>query len=242
MSRLLTLITVLSLWSVAASAEPPSRDAIGPPSCDPDAGHRAREHVVSGVDARTAQAEWRRALDAGGAVAWTATLYDVDARSDFLAAFDRQAIRIYRMGQFVSPLETHLGVPEFPGPEQTEFWRALGGCISDSIVPEAVVPWSQVRELKAGNWVLWFKLTDRVTIASDRHKRHTLDEIKVNLHGGSGEVEYRWNWDPYRGVENFRGIGYGPAPYQERVRYTLVELFDPARRIRLPKQTRGAGW
>jgi hypothetical protein len=41
-----------------------------------------------------------------------------------------------------------------------------------------------VREIKAGNWVLWFKLHEPVRIASDRTgKRKTLDEIKLNLHG-----------------------------------------------------------
>ena len=133
-------------------------------------------------------------------------------------------------------------MPEIPGRERPEWWRALGGCVPASVVPEAIVPWSAVREVKAGNWVLWFKLDGRVAIGSDRGKRETLDEIKVNLHGGTGEVEYRWNWDPYRGVENVRGIGMGPAGYQERVRYMLVQVFDPIGRIRLPKQKRGSGW
>jgi len=62
------------------------------------------------------------------------------------------------------------------------------------------------------------------------------------LHGASGDLEYRYNWDPYRGVTNLRGIGTGPALYQERVRRTFVKFVDPDGRIKLPKQSRGAGW
>jgi hypothetical protein len=181
----------------------------------------ARDYVVAGIDARLADEEWRRTLDGGGAVVWTSTLYDVDARSTFLLAFDRVGIRIYRAGQFQD-------VP--------------AGCIDPLVRPEAVVPWDSVREIKAGNWVLWFKLDRRIAVSSDRGKRKTIDEIKVNLHGASGDLEIRYNWDPYRGYTNVRGIATGPSAFQQRVRFMLVRHFDPAGRIALPKQSRGAGW
>ena len=44
-------------------------------------------------------------------------------------------------------------------------------CIDDAIRPEAVVPWSGVREIEAGNWVVWFRFRDPVQIASDRGRR-----------------------------------------------------------------------
>ena len=81
-------------------------------------------------------------------------------------------------------------------------------------------------------------------IESDRRKRKTVRELKVNLHGVSGEVQYYFTYEPYsyRGYSNLRGIGFGPAAYQERVRQTLITFFDPEGRIKLPKQSRGAGW
>jgi len=206
-------------------------------------GLLARQYVVTGEDARLAEEEWRSVLDHGGAIVWTATLYDVDAKSYFLMAFDRQALRIYRFGEFAAPYETHLGMPEFPGPERERLWRAWGGCIDDDARPEAVIPWSDVREIKAGNWVLYFKLTRQVTIRSDRDKRKTLDEIKVNLHGAMGTIEVhttRDTRDPWK--VDVRTMGIGPLAYQERVRYTLVKFVDPERRIALPKASRSAGW
>ena len=214
--------------------------------CDPELmahAERAREYVTAGVDARLAHEEWRRALDGGAAVVWTATLYDIDARSFFVLAFDRHAIRIYRLGQLAGPLTTRFGgVPEWPARDRVDFWDAMAGCLPDDLTPAATVPWSAVRELKAGNWVLWFKLHGPVSIESDRGKRKTVREIKVNLHGASGDLQYYFTYDPYRGYTNVRGIGFGPAAYQERVRYTLISFFDPERRIKLPKQSRGAGW
>jgi hypothetical protein len=206
-------------------------------------GLLARQYVVTGEDARLAGEEWRSVLDHGGAIVWTATLYDVDAKSYFLMAFDRQALRIYRFGEFAAPYETHLGMPQFPGPERERLWRAWGGCIDDGARPEAVIPWSDVREIKAGNWVLWFKLTRAVTIRSDRDKKKTLDAIKVNLHGAMGTIEVhttRDTRDPWN--VDVRTMGIGPLAYQERVRYTLVKFVDPARRIALPKASRSAGW
>src|SRR5262245_38733781 len=46
----------------------------------------ARQALLD-YDAETAARAARRVFDAGGAIAWTATLYDVDARTYFLMAF-----------------------------------------------------------------------------------------------------------------------------------------------------------
>ncbi len=204
-------------------------------------GILARQYVVLGIDARQADEAWRRVLDAGGAIVWTATLYDVDARGYFLMAFDRLGIRIYRFGQLAGPTPTRFGIPEFPGPEAVALWRAWGGCLDPAVRPVAVVPWDDVREIKAGNWVLWFKLTRPVEVTSDRGKRKTLREIKVCLHGQTGDIEMYPSWDGGR-FTGWRGIGIGPADYQERVRRTLVKHVDPEGRIALPKHSRGAGW
>lgn len=204
-------------------------------------GILARQYVVLGENARHADEAWRLVLDAGGAIVWTATLYDVDGRGYFLMAFQRDAIRIYRFGQFTGPLKTHFGIPDFPGPEASALWRAWGGCLDRAIAPEAVVPWSDVREIKAGNWVLWFKLARPIHVASDRGKRKQLREIKACLHGQTGDVEMYPSFDGSR-FTGYRGVGIGPAQYQERVRRTLVKFFDPEGRITLPKQGRGAGW
>ncbi len=209
-------------------------------------GHLARQYLIAGEDASYTDAAWRAVLDNGGAVVWTATLYDVDTKSFFLVAFDRAALRIYRYGELAGPYETRLGMPQVVGEERERFWRALGGCIDPQAVPEAVIPWGQVREIKSGNWVHYFKLTAPVVVTSDRGKRKTLDEIKVNLHGGAGTVDYLVTrdalepWNPYKA--SVRGIGMGPLAYQERVRHTLVKFVDPAGRIALPKASKSAGW
>src|SRR5580765_7685094 len=52
-------------------------------------GLLARQYVVLGEDASLADTEWQTVLDNGGAIVWTATLYDVDAKSFFVMAFDR---------------------------------------------------------------------------------------------------------------------------------------------------------
>jgi hypothetical protein len=207
------------------------------------AGVLARQYVVLGEDARKAEAMWRDVFDSGGAVVWTATLYDVDYKSYFVFAFDRQALRIYRFGEFAAPYDTHLTMPVIPGPERERLWRAWGGCIDRAAQPEAVIPWSEVREIKAGNWVLWFRLNRDVTIRSDRGKKKTLDEIKVNLHGQTGSIEVHTTRDPIDPWKvDVRTMGIGPLSYQERVRRTLVKLVDPERRIALPKASRSAGW
>jgi hypothetical protein len=239
---------LVAAWCVSLIVSPAAGRAQPSPgtvsgSCDParfDA-NAAREHVVSGVDATTAFAEWRRTLDGGGAIAWTATLHDVDPRFFFVLAFDRAGIRIYRLEQLAGPTRTRMRVQVMPD-GSFELSRALAGCLPELDRPEAVIPWSAVRELKAGNWVIWFGLDGPVTIQSDGGKEKTSSDLKVNLHGATGGVEYRWNWDPWRGVTNLRGIGIGPAAFQQRVRATLVEIFDLAGRVRLPAQKRGAGW
>lgn len=187
-----------------------------------------------------AEEAWRRVLDGGGAVVWSATLYDVDARTYFFLAFDRRALRVYRMEQLAGVVKRRFyGIPEFPGPDNERFYAAWGGCLDPAIVPDAVVPWSDVREIKAGNWVLWFKLTRPVTVGSDRTgKRKTLREIKVNLHGRTGELEV---YKPV-GQEDLALRGRGPAGYQDAVRRTIVKFVDPDRRIALPRLKPGVGW
>jgi len=207
------------------------------------AGILARQYVVVGEDARRAEDAWRTTLDNGGEIVWTATLYDVDAKSYFVLAFDRMALRVYRFGELAGPVETKLTVPQFPGPDRERFWRAWAGCVDADARPEAVIPWSDVREIKAGNWVLYFKLTHKVTIRSDRGKKSDLDEIKANLHGQTGTIEVHTSADPVDPWKvDVRTMGIGPLAYQERIRRTLVKFVDPEGRIALPKASRSAGW
>jgi hypothetical protein len=206
-------------------------------------GLLARQYVVMGEDAELADAAWRTALDNGGAVVWTATLYDVDTRSFFVMAFDRDTLRVYRYGELASSYPTHLGFPKFVGEDRERFWRALGGCIDPAARAEAVIPWSNVHEIKAANWVVYFKLTDPVTITSDRGRKKNLREIKVNLHGAIGTIETHVSRDPIDPWKaDVRTIGMGPFDYQQRVRATIVKFVDPAGRIKLPKGSRSAGW
>jgi hypothetical protein len=91
--------------------------------------------------------------------------------------------------------------------------------------------------------VLYFKLNTRVAVTSDRGKKKTLNEIKVNLHGATGTVEVHTTSDPIDPWKtDVRTIGIGPLDYQQRIRYTLVKFVDPAGRIKLPKASRSAGW
>ena len=199
----------------------------------------ARQYLVLG-EPDLAQEAWRHVFAAGGAVAWTATLYDVDARTYFLVAFDARGMRIYRFDQVVEHLKRGFySIPEFPGPADERFWAASAGCIPAEIVPDAEVPWSNVREIKAGNWVLWFKLHEPVKVASDRTgKRKTLDEIKLNLHGRTGSLEV---YKP-TGENHLALRGRGPADYQDMVRRTLAAFVDPDKRMALPPVKPGAGW
>ena len=199
-------------------------------------GQLARHYVIMAIDARQADDAWKRVLDGGGAVVWTGTLYELDARSLFIFAFDRKSIRIYRFGQLAGEVKTHFGVPKFPGAQRVDFWRALGGCLPADVPPEAEIPWSDVTEIGGDNWTLRFDLTREVTVASDRGKRRHDDSIEVALHGRSGFVDYRFGmtaygpWPPYH-----RPPGPDPVLYQERVRHMLVKWFDPEGRIKLPK-------
>jgi hypothetical protein len=203
----------------------------------------ARQYVIAGEDAEYADKAWRTVLDHGGAVVWTATLYDVDAKSYFVLAFDRAALRIYRYGELAGPFEKKMGMPKFVGADRERFWRAWGGCIDGAARPEAVILWSDVREIKSGNWVLWFKLNRQVAIASDNGKRKTLDEIKVNLHGATGTVDVYVTHDHRDPASpSVRPVGMGPFDYNQRVRYTIAKHVDPTGRIKLPKASRSAGW
>ena len=100
------------------------------------------------------------------------------------------------------------------------------------------MPWSDVKEIKAGNWVLWFQLAREVTIANDDGKRKTLDAIKVNLHGRTGTLEV---YKPV-GENQLATRGRGPAAYQDMVRRMIVKFVDPERRIALPPVKPGVGW
>jgi hypothetical protein len=207
----------------------------------------ARQLVILGEDDRRTRAEVKKLFAGGGSLAWTATLYDVDARAFFVMAFNRDGITVFRFGEAAPNFPKHLGVPKFPGPEAAGLWRAWGGCF-DNLRAEAFVPWADVREIDAGNYVIWFRFNTPVTITSDNRNRKTLKVFKVALHGAMGTVDYRVTpgsgeddrW--YEDTRTFTGVGRGPASYQDRVRLVLVAEIDPAGRIKLPKQRRGAGW
>lgn len=199
----------------------------------------ARQYVILDEPER-AEPAWATVLGAGGAVVWTGTLYDVDARTYFVLAFDRRGIRIYRFDQLAGAVKRRFyGLPEFPGSADERFWAASAGCIDPDVAPEAAVGWSDVREIKAGNWVLYFKLTRPIVVSSDRTgKRKTLREIKVCLHGRTGTLEV---YKP-TGGDALAMRGRGPAGYQDLVRRTLVKFVDPERRIALPPLKPGVGW
>ena len=134
-------------------------------------------------------------------------------------------------------------MPRFGGADGERFWRALGGCIDADARPVAVIPWSDVREIKGGNWVIWFKLNRAITIASDNGKRKNVDEIKVNLHGATGTVDVYVTLDSRDPASaSLRPVGMGPFDYNQRVRYTIAKHVDPNGRIKLPKASRSAGW
>lgn len=218
----------------------PATSSAQPPPCDPvalaDAAATARDNIVAGVDGAGAIQAWRTVLDAGGAVGWSATEYNVDARATFVLAFDRRALRIYRAGAF--------------GPSTDS---AMSGCIDPGVVPEAVVSWDDVREIEAGNWVLWFKLRSPITVSSDRGNRKTVRELKAYFHGApAADLRYyyneeylghirSWNVDVYA-ISNLRGIAVGPNDFQRRLQFVLAATVDPARRIALTRKGRGAGW
>ena len=223
-----------------------ARSAVAAPlaQCDPaalgDAADTARSNIIAAVDGAGALDAWKAVLGRGGAVAWSVTEYNVDARSTFVLAFDRAALRIYRAGAFGDGIDI--------------LDRAMAGCVDPGVEPEAIVPWEDVREIEAGNWVVWFKLRKPVEIRSDRGKRRQVKELKAYFHGaGTGDLTYYYNvtreriefWnfdlDVYR-VENLRGIAVGPTSFQRRLQFILARAVDPEGRIALPRKGRGAGW
>jgi hypothetical protein len=210
----------------------------------------ARQYAILGWERQAVEA-WTRVIENGGVVVWTATLYDVDYKSYFLMSFGRDAVRIYRMGQFTGPIERKLGYAKFPSAAEVAFYEAAAGCPDATVAPVAVVPWTNVKELRSGNWVLWFKLTRPVIVVSDRGNRKTLGEIKVNLHGETGEVQmlaernpdYDPDWDDEsEAFKNVRGIGLGPWDYNRRVRDLLLRFAEPTAHIKRSSAGRGAGW
>ena len=228
------VVLTLAFASVArvASAQPAPCD----PASLQDAAETARVNIIAARDGAGALDAWRTVLDSGGAVGWPVTEYNVDARSTFVFAFDRSALRVYRANAF--------------GPATDV---ALDGCVDGAVAPEAVIPWHDVREIEAGNWVLWFRLRQPVVITSDRGKRKTVNELKAYFHGGPGgdltyhyDVDYEghipfWNIDVYR-VSNLRGIAVGPNDYQRRLQFVIATVVDPERRIALKRKGRGARW
>ena len=210
----------------------------------------ARQYAILGWE-REAVDAWARVIGSGGVVVWTATLYDVDAKSVFLMSFGRDAVRIYRMGQFTGALESRLGYAKFPQPAESAFYEATAGCPNASVAPVATIPWSQVKELRSGNWVLWFKLAQPVAVTSDRGHRKTLREIKVNLHGETGVVkilaernpDFDPGWDDEgEAFKHVRGIGLGPWDYNRRMRDLILTFAEPAAHIKRTSAGRGAGW
>ena len=201
-----------------------------------DAAHTARENIVAAVDGAGALNAWRTVLDSGGAIGWPVTEYNVDARSTFVFAFDRAALRVYRASAFGATTDA-----------------ATDGCVDDVIAPEAVIPWSSVREIEAGNWVLWFKLRQPVVITSDRGRTKKVDELKVYFHGApSADLTYYynrnyvghipfWNVDVYQ-ISNLRGIAVGPNDFQRRLQFVIASVVDPGGEIALTRKGRGAGW
>jgi hypothetical protein len=196
----------------------------------------ARDNIVAAIDGAEAIRAWRHVLASGGTVAWTVTEYNVDARSTFVFAFDRDALRVYRAGAFGASTGA-----------------AMHGCIDPAIVPEAIVPWRDVREIEAGNWVVWFRFRTPVEIRSDRGKRKRVSDLKAFFHGaGGGDLTYYYNeryvgrmpfWNfPVYEITNLRGIAVGPTDFQRRLQFVLANAVDPEGRIKLTQKGRGAGW
>jgi hypothetical protein len=185
-------------------------------------GHLARLYVVVAIDAEKAEAEWRRVIDNGGAVVWTASLYDVDPRSYFVVAFDSRGIKVYRFSPLAGELRTRFGVPDVPGTDRIEFWRALGGCIPANTPVEAEIPWSRVREIRVTPWTLRFDLHDKVTITSDRGKRRTDDTLEMNLHPETALADFRFGMAPF-GWRPFGPppVSADPAAFHQRVKQML---------------------
>ena len=175
----------------------------------------ARELLIAASDADDVTAAWQQVFDAEGSVAWPATVYNADARSTFVLAFGRDSLRVYRENE----------------------------CVNDYPRAEAVVLWRDVREIRAGNWVLWIKFERPITLMSDRGKGESVRELQVNLHGGNGDLTflYNFNRDTFE-FENVRGVAVGPTNYQRRIQFIVARMVDPEGRIKLTRKGRGAGW
>src|SRR5262249_9992637 len=93
---------VRRLVLVIALAAARSVSAAPAVSCDPsaigDAADTARSNIIAAIDGAGALRAWQQVIDNGGAVVWSVTEYNVDARSTFVLAFDRTALRVYRAG------------------------------------------------------------------------------------------------------------------------------------------------
>jgi hypothetical protein len=188
--------------------------------------HLARQYVVLAIDANKAEDEWRRVIESGGAIVWTASLYDVDPRSFFVIAFDGDGIRIFRFSPLAGELRTHFGVPEVPGTDRIEFWRALGGCIPADTPVEAEIPWSNVREIRVTPFSLRFELHDRVTVTSDRGRRRTDDTLEMNLHPHTALADFRLGMTPF-GRGPFGPpppVSANPAAFHQRVKQLIRVL------------------
>lgn len=189
-------------------------------------GYLARQMVVAAVDARKAEEEWRRVLDSGGAVVWTATLPQIDVRSFFVLAFRPQALQIFRFTQIAGSVPTAFGFQDFPDPDREDFWRALGGCLPEGIAPEAEIPWSRVRAVRSSRWTLRFELHDEVTIRSDRGNRREDDALEVMLHG-QRDRHPRYAMGPFRPWPGYGEPRVDPEAYLLRVRQMLQTFFLP---------------
>ena len=174
----------------------------------------ARQYVIEAIDAQKAEAAWKATIDGGGAIVWTATLHDVDPRSFFVVAMDPRGLRIYGFGQLGSQLRSEYGLPEFPEPDQADFWRALGGCLPPDIAPHVQIPWSDVRAIEVTDWTLRFRLAGKAAIESDRGNRRTLETLDINLHG-----QY------LRRPIFARPGGVASTHYEQRVKQMLDKFF-----------------
>lgn len=231
MVRTLSVLAAVILVPGASVAAQPCDERLLTAAAD-----TARDNVIAAIDGADAIRAWRHVLGDGGVVAWTVTEYNVDARSTSVFAFDRDALRVYRAGALGAATD-----------------RAMRGCIDPAIVPEAIVPWRDVREIEAGNWVLWFRFRTPVDIRSDRGKRKRVSDLKAFFHGaGGGDLTYYYNtryvgrapfWNvPVYEIENLRGIAVGPTDFQRRLQFVIANAVDPGGRIALKRKGRGAGW
>lgn len=187
-------------------------------------GYLARHMVIGAVDAREAETEWRRVLDHGGSVVWTATLPEIDVRSFFVLAFRPHAFQVFRFTQIAGPVPTAFGFQDFPDPDRVDLWRALGGCLPDGVAPEVEIPWSEVRDLRTSRWTLRFELRNDVTIRSDRGHRRGVNRLEVMLHG-QRDRHPRFAMGPYRPWPDYGEPRVDPEAYLMRVRQMLQTFF-----------------